>query len=200
VGPDHPPRFGFIARFGYAYAAHRAGARSWYLGGAGWRLLAYVGLAINPPAAEDSQLDGFSSLLMVIAWAGAFVQALALRGEYVRRVSRRRRDSVLVARRRMEERRRARELVRSDPALARELGVGRPDVPGATPMGVVDVNHAEADALAKLPDVDPELAERIVAVREEVDGFSSAEDLGIVMDLEPGVIDSLREHAVIVPR
>jgi DNA uptake protein ComE-like DNA-binding protein len=66
-------------------------------------------------------------------------------------------------------------------------------------MGVVDVNHADADALAKLPDVDPAL-ERIVAVREEVDGFSSAEDLGIVMDLEPGVIDSLREHAVFVPR
>jgi hypothetical protein len=91
------PPFGFIAPFGFAYAAYRAGARRWYLLGAGWGLLAYVGLAINIPAAEDSQLDGFSSLLMVIAWVGAFVNALALPGEYVRRVSRRRRDPVLLA-------------------------------------------------------------------------------------------------------
>ncbi len=194
------PPFGFLAPLGFAYAAHRARAPSWYLWAAGWGLLTFTGLALNVPAVEDSDLDKSSSLLMMIAWVGAFVHALALRSEYVRRVRDAGRDPVLAARRRLEERRRAQELAREDPVLARELGIGRPDVRGAEAMGVVDVNHAGAAAIGKLPGLDRALAERIVAAREEIGGFSSAEDVGHVLHLDPHLVDGLRERTVYLPR
>jgi Helix-hairpin-helix motif len=190
---------GFFAPAGFAYAAYRARRRSWYAVGLAWGLVAFVGLAINIPAAEDSDADGFSSLLMMTAWVGGFVNALVIRGEYVRRASGAQRDPVMLARRRVKERRRAQELAREEPMVARELGVGRPDVAGAEWMGVVDVNHAAAEAIAEVTGVDGAVAERIVTARGEVRGFSSAEDLGHALDLDPAVVDALRERGVFLP-
>lgn len=192
--------FGFLAPAGFAYAAHRARMRSWYLWGAGWGLLAFGGLAVNLPAAEDSDLDGFTSLLMMIAWVGAFVHALAIRGEYVRRVREAEPDPVLLARRRLEERRYAQQLAREDPQLAREIGIGRPDLVGTEPMSLVDVNNADLTAIAELPGIDGAIAERIVSAREELHGFSSPEDLGHVLDLDAGLVDVLRDRTVYLPR
>ena len=138
--------------------------------------------------------------MMLIAWVGAFVHALALRGEYLRRVRKARRDPVLVARQRLNQRRHARQIASEEPDLARELGIGRPDVRGAKAMGVVDVNHASATAIAKLPEVDAELAEQIVTAREEIRGFASPEDLGHVLDLDPSLVDRLRDRTVYLPR
>ena len=159
-----------------------------------------MGLAINIPAVEDSDLDGFSSVLMMIAWIGALVHALVIRGTWVRRVRERATSPMAAARRRLEERERAHRLAGADPRLARELGVGRPDVTGAEVMGVIDVNHVPARVLAQLPGLDGDLAQRIVEVREEIDGFSSAEDLGHVLGLDADVVDRLGERTVYLPR
>jgi DNA uptake protein ComE-like DNA-binding protein len=83
--------------------------------------------------------------------------------------------------------------------VARELGVGRPDVPGAEWMEVVDVNHASAEAIATVTRFDSALIERIVRAREER-GFSSAEDVGHVLDLDPDVVEQLRNVTVYLPR
>ncbi|MCA1698281.1 MAG: helix-hairpin-helix domain-containing protein [Actinobacteria bacterium] len=144
--------------------------RVWYVWAAGWGVLTFAGLAVNIPAVEDSDLDKYSSLVMVIAWVGAFVHTLALRGEYGRRVGEAGRDPVLAARQRLKERRHAQQNAREEPDLARELGIGPPDVRGAKAMGVVDINHAAATSIAKLPEVAGELAERIVATRDEIRG------------------------------
>jgi DNA uptake protein ComE-like DNA-binding protein len=100
----------------------------------------------------------------------------------------------------VKERKRAQELVREEPEVARELGVGRPELPNAESMGVVDVNHASAEAMARVTGLDHDAVERIVATREEVRGFSSAEDLGHLLDLDPGVVERLRNVTVYVPR
>ena len=192
--------FGFLAPVGFAYAAHRARRPSWYLAAAAWGLLAFGGLALNLSAAEDSDLEGFSAALMLIAWVGALVHALAIRGEYVRRVRAAERDPVLLARRRLEERRYGQKVAGEDPGLARELGIGRPDREGAEPMGLVDVNNAGVTAIAELPGIDLALAERIVAAREELDGFSSPEDLGQVLDLDADLVSDLRDRTVYLPR
>jgi hypothetical protein len=62
---------------------------------------------------------------------------------------------VLAAHRRLKERRRAQEIAHEEPELARELGIGRPDVRGAKAMGVVDLNPAAVTAIAKLPQGGP---------------------------------------------
>lgn len=193
------PPFGFLSPVGFWVAAYRAGKRSWYLWGAAWAALCYGALVVNMLSVEDSGLDGFTSLLLIVAWVGAFVHAVAIRGEYARRVIAARNDPTVVARRRLEERRRAQELAAKDPQLATELGVGRPDIGGTHAMGVVDINHADAGAIAELPGVGADLAAQLVAVREEIRGFSSVEDLGQVVDVDPALIDRLRSLTVFLP-
>jgi DNA uptake protein ComE-like DNA-binding protein len=66
-------------------------------------------------------------------------------------------------------------------------------------MGVVDVNHASPEALSQLPSEDAELAGRLVAAREEVTGFVSAQDAGVVLDLDPTTVDRISRRAVFLP-
>src|SRR5205807_9001109 len=94
-------------------------------------------------------------------------------------------DAALVgAQRRLSERERARRLAQDRPVVAKELGVGRPDLSDAQDAGLVDVNNAPARVLATLPGVDDSLATRIVEARAEVHGFSSADDLGLALNLD----------------
>jgi hypothetical protein len=104
------------------------------------------------------------------------------------------------AREHLAQRERALKLARENPRLAIEAGVGRPDVPDAYHGWVVDLNHAPAEVIASLPGVDIALARRLVVVREEVDGFSSLEDLGTLLDMPGSAVDRLRDHVVVLPR
>ncbi|TDB86357.1 helix-hairpin-helix domain-containing protein [Actinomadura sp. KC216] len=93
----------------------------------------------------------------------------------------------------------ARELAASDPGLAKELRIGRPDLPRQyNDGGLVDVNHAPAEALTLLPGVTPELAARIERVRAETGGFVSAEELSAVAGLPPDLTGDLADYAVFI--
>jgi DNA uptake protein ComE-like DNA-binding protein len=97
-------------------------------------------------------------------------------------------------------RQKARELAGSDPGLARELRIGRPDLARRyDDGGLVDVNHAPVSALVTLPGITPELAARIDAMRTEVGGFMSAEELSAVAALPPALTPDLAEHALFLP-
>ena len=94
----------------------------------------------------------------------------------------------------------ARELAREDPGLAKELRIGRPDLPRQyNDGGLVDVNHAPAEALALLPGITPELAGRIERVRAEAGGFVSAEELSAVAGLPPSLTGEVADYAVFIP-
>ncbi|MFI0407261.1 ComEA family DNA-binding protein [Actinomadura sp. 3N508] len=93
----------------------------------------------------------------------------------------------------------ARELAAADPGLARELRIGRPDLPRQyNDGGLVDVNHAPAEALTLLPGVTPDLAARIERVRAEAGGFMSAEELSAVAGLPPDLTGDLADYAVFI--
>jgi DNA uptake protein ComE-like DNA-binding protein len=100
------------------------------------------------------------------------------------------------ARERLAQREKALELARENPRLALEAGVGRPDLPGAYDGGLVDLNHAPAEVIACLPTFDVELADHVVAASERVDGFSSIEDFGTILDLPGSQVEHLRDHVV----
>ncbi len=100
---------------------------------------------------------------------------------------------------RIQRRTQGRHLLATQPALAREIGLGRPDVPGADDYGLVDVNHTSADALTRLPGVTKEPAQRIVTERGQCGGFSSVEDLGMLIDLPPAEVDKMRDIAIFIP-
>ena len=66
-----------------------------------------------------------------------------------------------------ERREQARRLLHDHPETARQLAVGRPDLPRwFDDGGLVDVNQVPAAVLAELPGVSPETAHAVVAGRE----------------------------------
>jgi DNA uptake protein ComE-like DNA-binding protein len=81
--------------------------------------------------------------------------------------------------------------------LAREAGIGSTaDSFG----GLVDVSSAGVAEFAQLPGMSPELARRVVEVRERIDGFDSVLDFATVLDLPPRFVDGLRDRLVCLPR
>lgn len=91
------------------------------------------------------------------------------------------------------------ELAAADPGLAKELRIGRPDLPRQyNDGGLVDVNHAPAEALTLLPGITPELARRIERVRAEAGGFVSAEELSAVAGLPPAITGDVADYAVFI--
>ena len=180
----------------FLYAGLRAHRRRWvaYAG-------VYLGLAVVSfvLVGRAQPLDDIGVALVMATWPIGFVHALVIRREYLARMD-------VLADPRLEraedaELRRAvaAELARRRPALARESGLGRPDMPGALDAGLVDLNHASVRAIAELPGVDVELAQRIVAAREQVDGFSSVYDMGALLELPADVVDAIRDRAVCLP-
>src|SRR6185437_10714953 len=79
---------------------------------------------------------------------------------------------------RLRLRKEAHQIAANQPDLARELRIGRPDLPRYfDDGGLVDVNHVPSEILEKMPDIDRGLALRIVETRSIVGRFDSLEDL-----------------------
>lgn len=156
---------------------------------AGW-------LVVDTPANPSNAAMGIGAVLALGTWIGGGVHAAAISNTAVRRIAGRNDPAVTAARERMERRAEGRRLAASQPALAKELGIGRPDVPGSDDYGLVDVNHASEQALARLPGVTESLAARIVDARTQSGGFSSAEDLGLLLDLPPSAVDQIRDMVI----
>jgi competence ComEA-like helix-hairpin-helix protein len=62
----------------------------------------------------------------------------------------------------------------------------------------LDLNQADATALATLPGIGPALAERIITHRQQVGPFANLEDLKQVRGVGPALIDRLRPLATVV--
>jgi DNA uptake protein ComE-like DNA-binding protein len=201
VGARHldPVRVGLGRRV--LYAARRAGVPSWRGAGALWFAASLTGYVVALATKHDGTVMHPIALgVMFAAWGGAVVHALAIRGEYARRVAERLGPQTAQARQERANADEALRIAREEPRLATELGIGRPDRPGAYDAGLVDVNRAPAAALERLPGVGPVVARRIAATREECDGFGSLAELGALLDLDGATVDRMRERAVFLPR
>ncbi len=192
-------RLGTIVPFGlgtwasFAYIGVRLHQRRWLVA-AGVYLGAFLAAVVANAVGDGPALVGGAVGLWLGTWVAGLVHAELIHDEVGHRLEEWR-APVVEARRRMEWRRRAREIAERDPALAHEMGIG-----GGDRDGLVDVNHASAALLATLPGVDDDLARDIVAAREEIDGFSSVFDLGHVLELPAATTELLRERTVFLPR
>ena len=91
----------------------------------------------------------------------------------------------------------ARRILDTDPALARELRIGRPDLPRQyEDGGILDVNHVPADAFAALPGFTSELAARVVAARTECGGFTLIAELVAYADVPEDLAEELADRLV----
>ncbi|MFE9246403.1 helix-hairpin-helix domain-containing protein [Nocardiopsis sp. NPDC006938] len=179
---------GALSVFAFAYVAvrHRSGAAGVLA------LLILPLLAVFGASAEDSVLENVSvGVLIVYAFvATAYLfhdvynanskRNRRLRGEPAERPeagpapasaagARTGRDNAelrAMAADRARRREESRALLRDEPVLARELGIGRPDLDtGYDDGGLVDLNRASAEAIASLPGLTPEHARTLVEAR-----------------------------------
>lgn len=106
--------------------------------------------------------------------------------------------AALGARSRREE---ARRIVERDPPLARDLRIGRPDLPREyDDGGLVDLNAATAAAIAASCEIDLELARRIVDSRGARGvPFASVEDAFTYTDIPVELWDRIRDRSVVLP-
>ena len=109
------------------YAGARVHNRRWMTIGAVWSLIAVIGWVV----AIASNGGGAGGLLIILGWAGAAATSFAIRDRYREMLGSPFETAVLGAEGRLAERDRARKLARERPALALEMGVGRPDLPNA---------------------------------------------------------------------
>lgn len=92
-----------------------------------------------------------------------------------------------------------RSLAAGDPALARELNLGRPDrTPAFDDGGLVDLNALDAAALERHAGVTRAEAATIVNTRERLGGLSSVDELVVHGDLTLATAERLRDHAVFI--
>ncbi len=102
--------------------------------------------------------------------------------------------AVAGARARMQRRSEAREIARSNPVLAHELRIGRPDLPREyDDGGMIDVNHVAGEVLASGLGLTPQEAAAVVGTREQLGGLTSPEELSAYAELPPDRVDALRD-------
>lgn len=141
----------------------------------GFAFLAMSGLVISSPTLDsDTQTsvqEGVGIPGMFVVWLASSLHAAILAA----------RAPLSSLGRHAEQRLRrdqARRLLYANPQAARDLGIGRPDLPRwFDDGGLVDINHAPGHVLARLPGVTPEQAHRIVVDRPVHGPFTSADDL-----------------------
>lgn len=191
--------FGLTTWAAFLYIGIRGRRPRWLAWAAVYAALLAAYLAIDASAGGKAVPAAVGAFLGVLAWIGGGVHALAISDDAARRIGARTDTALDAARLRIERRAEGRRLAVRRPALAKEVGLGRPDIPGADDYGLVDVNHAALAALTRLPGITDEVAGQIVDIREQVGGFASVDDLGLVLDLPPSLVDQVRDMAIFLP-
>jgi DNA uptake protein ComE-like DNA-binding protein len=92
-------------------------------------------------------------------------------------------------------------ILAQDPQLASDLAIGRPDLGrGYDDGGLVDVNTAPPAVIMALTGVPHEELAKIMRARDAAGGFTSIEEMAVLADLAPSLVDGLRERLVFSPR
>lgn len=102
---------------------------------------------------------------------------------------------------RRERRARFQQLAADDPALATDLGVGRPDRRGgADDGGLLDLNALDAPALRQHGGLSRKHARSVVDVRERLGRLSSVDELVVHGTLDLRTAEQLRARSVFLGR
>jgi hypothetical protein len=100
--------------------------------------------------------------------------------------------AALAARQRREH---ARAIAQRDPALARELSIGRPDLPREfDDGGLVDVNRVPASVLVDRLGLSVPEAERVVETRGQLGAFSGPAELAVYAELPDATVEAVRDR------
>jgi hypothetical protein len=146
-------------------------------------------------------VSGLGSALMVLVLLGGLVGLVVVRQQVyapspASSVPHPAVARALAARTRRDD---ARCLVATDPLLARDLRIGRPDLPREyDDGGLVDLNSAPAPVVAAVCGLEPAHAAGILAARQAVGRFAAVDDVFAWAELPVEVWDRVRDHGVVL--
>jgi DNA uptake protein ComE-like DNA-binding protein len=107
--------------------------------------------------------------------------------------------ALAAAKDKLERRQEARHLAATNPALARDLKIGRPDLPREyDDGGLVDVNHVPVGVFSSGLGLTPIEARDVLAARDKLGRFVSAEELCEYTQLSPDRVDELRDLMIFI--
>ena len=102
--------------------------------------------------------------------------------------------AVAAAKDKLERRKQARHLVATNPALARDLKIGRPDLPREyDDGGLVDVNHVPVGVFSSALGLTPIESRDVLAARDKLGRFGSPDELCAYTQLSPDRVDEIRD-------
>lgn len=160
------------------------------------------------PVDEQGQLTGGGTalvivgelLLLALVIGGCMHQVWLRRQVYQPTTAPEPEPELAAALRARARRATARKLIADDPLIARELRIGRPDLPGDyDDGGLVDLNNAPAAMIATACELTPQTADGIVTARIKCGGFLTVEDLFSMADIPIGAWDMVRDRGVVIP-
>ena len=168
-------------------------------------LVGYLLLGTGPTSAAGESTGFLSSVGTTLVMAEMAVASLLLIG-----IRRQVYDKVLIkapsrnqgamatvaeARRRREE---ARRIARTDPMMARELGIGRPSSNRYDDGGLLDLNLATADELVTVAGLTPSAADGVVEARNAIGRFLSVEDAIVYGQVSEDETGLMRERGIVL--
>jgi hypothetical protein len=190
------------------YGGARLRSRAHIAAGAGYGAL-FVVFFVSVQFVDAHQpglVDALAASAWLVSWLAGTVHAAVLH-RIVRTAGRREEShpvdpALAAARDRLARRAQARGLLASDPAVADELLIGRPDLRRQyDDGGLVDVNNVPAAVLAHELRLPAEAAGQIADARERLGGFSSPDELVVYCGgLTPARLDTIRDRLVFLPR
>lgn len=192
---------GLLAWIPFVHAASRLRRRS-----ASWFAVIYVVadiVAYVLLAAERSSdaVAVVAGLTLIVITAAACVQLVPLRravyGTGQGEVST---DPVAAVKAARSRRAEARELAGKDPLMARELRIGRPDLPHTyDDGGLVDLNSAPPEVIAETCGLSASAAAAIVSARSDCGGFLAVDDVFLLSEIPVNTWDVIRDRGVVLP-
>jgi DNA uptake protein ComE-like DNA-binding protein len=180
--------FGWGAPFTFTYAALRLRSKALGLCAGAYGVAAVVSFYLAGNDNDNSWQSNVGVALALLAGGVATAQAFAIRGHLVAgRGEPGANDSALGhATNQLRLREQARSIVATNPTLAHELQIGRPDRSRHfDDGGLVDVNHVPSAYLVQMAGIDAPTAERIAELRDGIGGFTSVDDLSVTLGLHP---------------
>jgi hypothetical protein len=159
-------------------------------------------VALGAAGSDDGATAGVGGFIIALAGCAATHAAVLFRpSRGIPQLSRaelsmrqRNQAAVAAAKDKLERRKEARHLVATNPALARDLKIGRPDLPREyDDGGLVDVNHVPVGVFSSGLGLTPIEARDVLAARDKLGRFVSAEELCEYTQLSPDRVDELRD-------
>jgi hypothetical protein len=186
-----------------AYAVIQRRAKDWAVFAVYLAATVAMMVALGAIKTDSSGSAAVGGLLIVLAGCAAVHAAVLFRpsrgvlplGASMPLPPRQRnRQAVAQAQSRIQRRKDARHLVTTNPDLARDLRIGRPDVPREyDDGGLVDVNHVPGAVLAGQLGLSPAEVSDVLAARDKLGKFTSADELCAYTALTPDRVDELRD-------